>query len=40
MNTLVMTCAVMIAALAWIAFAEHPTAATLRTALADTLPLL
>ncbi len=40
MNTLVMTFAVIFAALAWIAFAEHPTVANLRTALTDTLPLL
>jgi hypothetical protein len=40
MNTLTIACVVMIAALAWVAFADHPTAANLRTALADTLPLL
>ena len=29
-----------LAAAAWVTFAEHPTAKNLRTAIADTLPLL
>jgi hypothetical protein len=40
MSTLTITFVVAIAALAWVAFAEHPTAANLRAALTDTLPLL
>lgn len=40
MKTLTIACVVTIAALAWVSFVDHPTAANLRTALADTLPLL
>lgn len=29
-----------LAAMAWVTFAEHPTARNFRTAVADTLPLL
>jgi hypothetical protein len=39
-NTFVVAVVITVAALAWIAFAEHPTAANLRRALSDTVPLL
>ena len=40
LNALQLTIAVAIAALAWVAVAEHPTARNLRKAIIDTLPLL
>lgn len=40
LNALKLTITVAIAALAWVAVAEHPTARNIRTAIVDTLPLM
>ncbi len=37
---LVFVITISLAALAWLSYAEHPTAKNLRSAIADTLPLL